>query len=132
MRTVVFGLLVVALAVVPYFLGNPKSYDSDEDVLISNFNMPRASLSDEFQTDDIAVYVVKNTFVNRTQDKDHRQFSVDVKTLSGMILFREKYSFRESDGLVYCSVDGEEEKVFLEDTLPDKIWKYGLNYLGID
>ena len=76
-------------------------------------------------------YVKTETFVNRTEYRDDRKFSVEVVIVIGLGAELKNYSFRENDGLIYCNIDGEDNFV-RRNTPEDKIWNYGLKYLGID
>lgn len=78
-------------------------------------------------------YVMTETFVNRTQYRDNRAFSVDVKfTRYNQTLAVNNYSFRENDGIIWYGVDGGADDFIGNDALAKKIWAFGLKHLGID
>jgi len=77
-------------------------------------------------------YVQTESFVNRTQYRDNRQFTVDVSIVRGSGAERKNYSFRENDGLIYCNIDGGEDIFVTRGTTEDKIWLFGLEFLGIN
>ena len=77
-------------------------------------------------------YVQTESFINRTQYRDNRKFTVDVSLVYGLGAERKNYSFRENDGLIYCNVDGGEDLFVERGTVEEKIWLFGLKYLGID
>ena len=79
----------------------------------------------------VKCYVMTETFVNRTQYRDNRAFSVDVKFVGASVAVH-NYSFRENDGLIWYGVDGTEQGVIDNDEFAERIWKFGLKYLGID
>jgi len=80
---------------------------------------------------DYDYYVMTDTFVNRTQYRDNRAFSVDVKFV-GETVEVHNYSFRENDGLIYFNVDGGADNFIDNDKLAARIWEFGLKFLGID
>lgn len=80
---------------------------------------------------DTDYYVKPETFVNSTEYRANRQFSVDVVIIIGMGAELKNYSFRENDGWIWCNIDGKDNLVY-SGTPEDKIWEFGLNYLGID
>ena len=77
-------------------------------------------------------YVQTETLVNRTQYRDDRTFSADVVIVRGLGAEKKKYSFRENDGLIYCNIDGKEDFFVNRNTPEEKIWNFGLKFLGID
>jgi len=77
-------------------------------------------------------YVQTESFVNRTQYRANRQFTVDVSIVRGSGAERKNYSFRENDGLIYCNIDGGEDIFVTRGTTEDKIWLFGLEFLGIN
>ena len=77
-------------------------------------------------------YVQTESFVNRTQYRANRKFSVDVAVVRGGGAERKNYSFRENDGLIYCNIDGGEDIFVTRGTTEDKIWLFGLEFLGIN
>ena len=77
-------------------------------------------------------YVQTESFVNRTQYRDDRKFTVDVSIVYGLGAERKNYSFRENDGLIYCNIDGGKDIFVKRGTVEEKIWLFGLKYLGID
>ena len=79
----------------------------------------------------VKCYVMTETFINRTQYRDTRAFSVDVK-FGGASVAVSNYSFRENDGLIYCNIDGGKDIFVKRGTVEEKIWLFGLKYLGID
>ena len=76
-------------------------------------------------------YVITDTFVNRTQYRDNRTFSVDVKFVGETVALH-NYSFRENDGLIYFSVDGGADNFIDNDKLAARIWEFGLDFFGIN
>ena len=80
----------------------------------------------------IDYYVMDETFNNQTQYRDNRQFTVDVKLVRDKEAVIKTFSFRENDGLIQCSIDGEEREFVYKGTLTGQIWEYGLKYLCID
>ncbi|MBR1807599.1 MAG: hypothetical protein IJ774_14610 [Selenomonadaceae bacterium] len=79
----------------------------------------------------VQCYVMTDTFVNRTQYRDNRAFSVDVKFVGATVAVH-NYSFRENDGLIYFSVDGGADNFIDSDKLAARIWEFGLDFLGIN
>jgi len=81
-------------------------------------------------------YVMTDTFVNRTQYRDNRAFEVDVKYFDRndlSIVRTAHWSFRENDGLVYHNIDNAQPDVVIhKGDLSEKIWLFGLKFLGID
>lgn len=93
---------------------------SAEEVLIHKFD------------DGTRCCVLTETFINRTQYRDNRAFSVDVAFILGLGADKKNYSFRENDGLIYFSVDGGADNFAEQDALAEKIWDFGKKFLGID
>ena len=79
----------------------------------------------------VQCYVMTETFVNRTQYRDNRAFSVDVKFVGATVAVH-TYSFHENDGLIWFSVDGGNDEIANNDEFAKSIWEFGLEYLGID
>ena len=79
----------------------------------------------------VKCYVMTETFINRTQYRDNRAFSVDVKFVGASVAVS-NYSFRENDGLIWYGVDGIEQGVIDNDAFAARIWTFGLKFLGID
>lgn len=79
----------------------------------------------------VQCYVMTETFINRTQYRDNRTFSVDVKFVGATVAVH-NYSFRENDGLIWFSVDGGAEDVTYNDEFAKRVWDFGLEYLGIN
>ena len=77
-------------------------------------------------------YVQTESLVNRTQYRDDRAFSVDVIIVRGLGAEKKNYVFRENDGLIYCNIDGGEDVYVTRDTPEEKIWHFGLDFLGIN
>lgn len=94
-------------------------------------NASAAEVPIETYSSRVKCYVLTETFVNRTQYRDNRAFSVDVKFVGAATLVN-NYSFRENDGLIWLSVNGEEDGVANNDELAKRIWNFGLKYLGMD
>ena len=78
----------------------------------------------------VQCYVMTETFVNNTQYRDNRAFSVKVKLVGATVAVNE-YSFHENDGLVWFSVDGSKDALAENDEFAKRIWQFGLEYLGI-
>ncbi len=79
----------------------------------------------------VQCYVMTETFINRTQYRDNRAFSVDVKFVGATVAVH-NYSFRENDGIIWFNVNGGADDVIFNDELAKRIWEFGLKYLGID
>lgn len=79
----------------------------------------------------VKCYVMTETFINRTQYRDNRAFSVDVKFVGATVAVS-NYSFRENDGLIWYSIDGGAEGIANDDEFAKRIWAFGLEYLGIN
>lgn len=79
----------------------------------------------------VKCYVMTESFINRTQYRDNRAFSVDVKFVGATVAVS-NYSFRENDGLIWYSIDGGVEGVANDDEFAKRIWAFGLEYLGIN
>ena len=80
-------------------------------------------------------YVMTDTFVNRTQYRDNRAFSVKVKAFcvnTPEDVRENTWSFRENDGLIYFSVDGGADDFIANNAIAARIWEFGLDFLGIN
>lgn len=110
----IFCAVVLATII---FAGNATA--SAEDVPIESYSSR------------VKCYVMTETFINRTQYRDNRAFSVDVKFV-GATTVVSNYSFRENDGFIWYSVDGREEGFADNDEFAKRIWAFGLKFLGID
>ena len=100
-----------------FLVGNAKVFA--EDVPIETYSSR------------VQCFVMTETFINRTQCRDNRAFSVDVKFVGATVVVS-NYSFRENDGLIWFSVDGGEESFAENDEFAERIWNFGLKHLGID
>ena len=78
--------------------------------------------------DGVEYSVLTETIINRTEARQNRKFTVDVKTSRGV----ENYSFSENDCMVFCAIgDALPEGVYF-DAPAGKIWLYCLEFLGMD
>ena len=78
--------------------------------------------------DGVEYSVLTETIVNRTEFWRNRRFTVDVKTSRGV----ENYSFSENDCMVFCAIgDALPEGVYFDEP-EGKIWRYCLEFLGMD
>lgn len=77
-------------------------------------------------------YVMDETFVNETKYRDNRQFTVNVKFVRNQKAEMKKFSFRENDGMIFCSIDGGEKGFVYKGTATYAVWEFGLKFLGID
>lgn len=80
----------------------------------------------------IEYYVMDETTVNKTQYRDNRQFTVDVKLVRNSAADIKTFSFRENDGIIFYGIDGNEKGFAHKETAAYSIWEHGLKYLGID
>ena len=80
----------------------------------------------------IEYYVMDETFNNQTQYRNNRQFTVDVKLVRNQKADIKTFSFRENDGMIFHSIDGNERDFVHKGTAAYSIWEFGLKYLGID
>lgn len=109
--------VVACLLTAIIFGGNPE---------VSAQEVPIQSFSSRVQC-----YVLTETFVNKTQYRNNRTFSVDVKFVGATERIC-TYAFRENDCMVFYSVDGGEDELITEDEFAEAIWNYGLKHLGLD